>query len=762
MATDVTDAKSTTTSLKSTTASGVTSLSTNDTNLLGVPRSAIDISKDDEHALHHDGIAYKRGGALPAKKKPRASAWLWTVGEEVYNEKNKKHYWLCTTCLDDNCFKIFVSTSTSWIRKHMRKAHLLTENGPIDSIELVDNVDDSKFKYVSIIDFEQLKQRLIEWIVVMHISFSQVENEWFRQFLEILSPRLSSWIPKSGNTVRNWIVTEFKRRQKDIKAQLKTSKSSIHLSFDMWTSPNHLSIVGIHGHFMSSQNKVDSLLLGLRRLRGPHSGENIAEAVVSVIRKYEITDRIGYFVLDNASSNTTCVSEILNALDISDTTGHRRLCCLGHVINLGAKAFLFGKNPDAFEREISTAREYDEEVKERESWRKKGPIGKLHNVVVYIRRTPQRREEFEEKVKDKLKELQDALAATIQPGEEPEDVRKEPLMVIQDNNTRWNSVFAMIQRALLLRDPLDLFIKRALEKPEKDKPLPQEDELSSHNWDILSRTAELLKPFNDQTIRLQSRAPHASHGSLWETVPTIEFLLSGLEEHAVRYGRDDKSKKKVTKRALKQTDIDDSDHEHLLACIKNAWDKLDDYYQRMDESPVYAASVVLNPRHKWHWFDVHWHNKPQWIKKAQENVKTLWNMQYKDIEAVQSELSILTSAPDEDPTDFDQFMLPPDYYQGIKVNQIDEYEQYLKDALQVKAAKKLSLCDFWASQENTYPSLARMAFDILSIPAMSSECERTFSSTKLLLTDRRARTKEDIIEASECLRAWFKARRFVQ
>ena len=74
--------------------------------------------------------------------------------------------------------------------------------------------------------------------------------------------------------------------------------------------------------------------------------------------------------------------------------------------------------------------------------------------------------------------------------------------------------------------------------------------------------------------------------------------------------------------------------------------------------------------------------------------------------------------------------------------------------------KPIDLCDFWALHENEYPSLARMAFDIISIPAMSAECERVFSSTKLLLTDRRARMKEDIIEASECLRAWFKAKRF--
>jgi hypothetical protein len=45
---------------------------------------------------------------------------------------------------------------------------------------------------------------------------------------------------------------------------------------------------------------------------------------------------------------------------------------------------------------------------------------------------------------------------------------------------------------------------------------------------------------------------------------------------------------------------------------------------------------------------------------------------------------------------------------------------------------------------------------------VSSECERLFSSAKLLLSDRRARMKEDIIEASECLRYWYAADRFRQ
>ena len=45
----------------------------------------------------------------------------------------------------------------------------------------------------------------------------------------------------------------------------------------------------------------------------------------------------------------------------------------------------------------------------------------------------------------------------------------------------------------------------------------------------------------------------------------------------------------------------------------------------------------------------------------------------------------------------------------------------------------------------------QMAYDHLSIPVMSAECERVFSDTKLTISPNRNRLKEDIIEATECL-----------
>ncbi|XP_044718832.1 uncharacterized protein HRG_07397 [Hirsutella rhossiliensis] len=71
------------------------------------------------------------------------------------------------------------------------------------------------------------------------------------------------------------------------------------------------------------------VLLGLPRLVGPHSGENIAAYLKEVIDRYELGSKLGYFMLDNAKSNDTCLETLARwfPMDVS----RRRLRCIGHV-----------------------------------------------------------------------------------------------------------------------------------------------------------------------------------------------------------------------------------------------------------------------------------------------------------------------------------------------------------------------------------------------------------------------------------------------
>ena len=186
---------------------------------------------------------------------------------------------------------------------------------------------------------------------------------------------------------------------------------------------------------------------------------------------------------------------------------------------------------------------------------------------------------------------------------------------------------------------------------------------------------------------------------------------------------------------------------HLEVCITNAWIKINDYYSQLDKSPIYYAACVTNPRLKWVWFESSWKEKLKWIQHGKEILKSLWLSEYKGQNLSSSDdISMTLNEPDSD--EFDQFVIMPD-------NQTIEKPDSLKVYLQHNPIPDIkNLLKHWQSQESLYSDLSQMTYNTCSIPAMSAECERVFSSMKLLITDWQNQLKEDIIEASEVLKSW--------
>jgi hypothetical protein len=80
-------------------------------------------------------------------------------------------------------------------------------------------------------------------------------------------------------------------------------------------------------------------------------------SVLQVIKEY-IRDRIGFFVLDNASSNDVAVDRILHALypEMSkEARKRRRLRYLTHVTNLVTKVFYLSPKADDIVIELPAA-----------------------------------------------------------------------------------------------------------------------------------------------------------------------------------------------------------------------------------------------------------------------------------------------------------------------------------------------------------------------------------------------------------------------
>lgn len=329
---------------------------------------------------------------------------IWESGYEIIDtEDGSKHYYCCL-CLDmkeNPAYTPLLLNGTSTIQSHIKSKHQnkkQNENAIAGGSRSASRAPTASPApgYMFKSAFETIKFLLIQWIVCAHISFLQLENKYFQDFLYYLTSAIPEFLP-SRNTFRGWVLEEFKKQKKMLKKELKKARSNIHLSFDLWSSPNCHSIIAIVSHFISSKGSRESRLLAIRQMEGEHSGENMAGTVLQVIREYKISKRIGFFVLDNVSSNDVAVDHILCSLypEMSPAARkRRRLRCLAHVINLVAKAFLLGPKADDVTDELSAAQRHCDYEKLTAIWQNHGPLGRLQNLIRHIRLTPQRREKF--------------------------------------------------------------------------------------------------------------------------------------------------------------------------------------------------------------------------------------------------------------------------------------------------------------------------------------------------------------------------------
>src|ERR1700709_2342427 len=103
-----------------------------------------------------------------------------------------------------------------------------------------------------------------------------VENHQFRWLLETIQPSLSRYIPIKADTLTTWIRDEFQVNKRKIKLLLKKALGKIHLSFDIWTSPNCKPILAVNSHFLSRnlelKYEVLSALLDMVELQGVYDG----------------------------------------------------------------------------------------------------------------------------------------------------------------------------------------------------------------------------------------------------------------------------------------------------------------------------------------------------------------------------------------------------------------------------------------------------------------------------------------------------------
>jgi hypothetical protein len=90
--------------------------------------------------------------------------------------------------------------------------------------------------------------------------------------------------------------------------------SCIHISLDIWTSPNRILLLGVVADFVDRTTKQHTkALLGLRPVSG-HSGDVHFEVLLPILQDYGIVRSLGAVMGDNTLTNNTLCRTIKDYL----------------------------------------------------------------------------------------------------------------------------------------------------------------------------------------------------------------------------------------------------------------------------------------------------------------------------------------------------------------------------------------------------------------------------------------------------------------
>lgn len=557
------------------------------------------------------------------------------------------------------------------------------------------------------LDKATLEYLYLDWTISRDIPFNQVRDTKFRTWIEYVNPVANRMLPDSDSTIKAHAEALFQEGKQRLRHILATALSDIHITCDMWTSPNHLGLLGVVGHFTSEKGELQVVTLALKELQGEHSGENQAAVVLNVLDDYGIRNKLGYMVMDNVSSNDTLIAAVASSLNdqgVSYDPIQRRLRCNGHVINLAVQAFLFGQTVNDFEfPENNSESPSDAELKQ---WRKLGPLGKLHNINVWIMGSPQRIQSF-------LR-------------------RSGNLMPRRDNGTRWNSWYEMLHWSIKR-------IKAAIVAVTNEEPDLAKDLLTAEEWRTLDYIRDFLQNFYDAT-----KATEGREATLARVLPTMDFLADVFEDAIEEF----------------------KDHVFMVESLQTGYTKLLKYWNKTERSPAYIAAIVLDPTVKWEHFNT-W--DPEWQSNMKAAMKDFWESKYRSSTGLGSYSSTTQSPPIlESDNKYLKWRQKQKGLQTLVQSQTtavrDEYDRYINIEPLVLEEENATALDYWVRslQRTRLPLLSKMAIDIHSIPAMSSEPERVFSGAKHTVSDQRNSLKAETIELLECLKSWFRLGLFTE
>ena len=485
---------------------------------------------------------------------------------------------------------------------------------------------------------KKLDESLVRMLAVDLQPASIVEDRGFLTILHSLDPKYQP--PSRRSIMRSTLPNLYQRVKVEVKAKLASTKHCA-LTTDLWTSRTTQGYITVTCHFISSNWELHSAVLDTLLVDTDHTAENLATELTSVTNEWEITDKIVCVVTDNASNIVAAVR--LN--------GWKHMPCFAHTLNLIVQDSI---NGDSQLTEIQK---------------------KCRNIVSYFHRSS--------KATNKLLTIQNRL-------------KLEPHKLVQDVETRWNSLFYMFERMIEQHEAVTTTLC-LLDKSNLC--------LSVEEIEAMKNAVTLLKPYEAATREMSA--------DQYLTISKVIPLARSLQQ--------------LTAGAINSQLCDG-------LCLQ-----MRRRFLNMESNQTLAASTLLDPR----------------LKKvafadggaADQGARRLTSEMTSESSNTSMEEPNMSSGITQNSKEarscglwhaFDQQVAEMSNKRTPTTDAMVETHQYLQ---QRNIGRKEDSLSWWQQNGSHYPQLALLAMKYLCIPSTSVPAERLFSKAGELVSARRSRLK---------------------
>ncbi|KAF1730630.1 putative AC9 transposase [Beauveria bassiana] len=597
------------------------------------------------------------------------------------------------------------------------------------------------------------REAIISLLTRRRMPFSAVEWSEMKDLALACNPAVEDLLITSRRTAVRLIASNYELYKGQIKEGLATSASPIHISSDLWTSPHRHSLLAVCAQWVDAEGRLQKALLGLPECRYSHSGEKQASLILQVIEEFDIQSNLGWHTSDNATSNNTCLevmqSRLLTEHQIQFNARQRRIRCIGHIIHLSLQAFLLASSREALLAALESAADVSgEELIVRfsdilESQKQKQRTDCTLSKERYRSKSghehaycPDGRDSLESGNNEfsgiqgltPLRKLHE-LAVWLRSSSLHADIWDDSvgLRLGIDNRTRWSSWFLVIDRAIIKQAEIKAFMT-------DHEAVLGNNRLNAQDWDFLDKARTFLQPFASATLYAEGEK-----SSISQSLPLMDALLAHYERNKVHYSQED------------HRDL------RMVRAIEMGWFVLNKYYNLTDETPVYAAALLLDPSRRAAYIRKNW--PTSWVEPAIAAAKELWESTF-SVTRVESDAITPSLSPPLEMTSRQRWAELDLLMKDMEVITADTRDDDDFGAFIEQPTFRIdcSPLDWWSrsEQKSRYPRLHAMAITLLSIPAESSEPERAFSGSRRTCSWDRLSLSCHNIQRIECIGSWIR------